>query len=68
MLSVLTTLTPSTKENGCLQMIKGSHKMGRIEHGFTGDQVGPDLEKVNEALKIMPLEYLEMEPGDPSRC
>ncbi|GAB3899549.1 phytanoyl-CoA dioxygenase family protein [Larkinella knui] len=64
MLSVLTSLTPATQENGCLQMIKGSHKMGRVEHGFSGEQVGADLEKVNEALKIMPLEYLEMEPGD----
>lgn len=64
MLSVLTALTPATKENGCLQMIRGSHKMGRVEHGFSGEQVGADMEKVNEALKIMPLDYLEMEPGD----
>ena len=64
MLSVVTALTPATKENGCLQMIRGSHKMGRVEHGFSGEQVGADMEKVNEALKIMPLDYLEMEPGD----
>jgi ectoine hydroxylase-related dioxygenase (phytanoyl-CoA dioxygenase family) len=64
MLSVITALTPATAENGCLQMIRGSHKMGRVEHGFSGEQVGADLEKVNEALKIMPLDYLEMEPGD----
>ena len=38
--------------------------MGRIEHGFSGEQVGADMEKVNEALKIMPLDYLEMELGD----
>jgi len=64
MLSVLTALTPATKENGCLQMIRGSHKLGRVEHGFSGEQVGADMEKVNEALKIMPLDYLEMERGD----
>ena len=64
MLSVLTALTPATKENGCLQMIRGSHKMGRVEHGFSGEQVGADMEKVNEALKIMELDYLEMEAGD----
>jgi ectoine hydroxylase-related dioxygenase (phytanoyl-CoA dioxygenase family) len=64
MLSVLTALTPATKENGCLQMIRGSHKLGRVEHGFSGEQVGADMEKVNEALKIMPLEYLEMDFGD----
>jgi len=64
MLSVLTALTAATKENGCLQMIRGSHKMGRIEHGLSGEQVGAELEKVNEALKLMPLDYLEMEAGD----
>ena len=64
MLSVLTALTPSTKENGCLHMIRGSHKMGRVEHGFAGEQVGADMEKVTEALRIMPLDYLEMEAGD----
>jgi ectoine hydroxylase-related dioxygenase (phytanoyl-CoA dioxygenase family) len=64
MLSIVTALTPATKENGCLQMIRGSHKMGRIEHGFSGEQVGADMEKVNEALKIMPLDFLEMEAGD----
>jgi hypothetical protein len=38
--------------------------MGRVEHGFSGDQVGAEKEKVNEALKIMPLDYLEMAAGD----
>lgn len=64
MLSVITSLTPATRENGCMQMIRGSHKMGRVEHGFSGEQIGADMEKVNEALKIMSLDYLEMEPGD----
>lgn len=69
MLSVLTALTPATPENGCLQIIRGSHKMGRIEHGrfggpIAGEQVGADMEKVNEALRIMPLDFLEMQPGD----
>ncbi|MEX2569598.1 MAG: phytanoyl-CoA dioxygenase family protein [Cyclobacteriaceae bacterium] len=64
MLSVLTALTPSTKENGCLQVIKGSHKMGRIEHSFSGEQVGADLERVNAAKQRMDLVYMEMNPGD----
>ncbi|MBC7826163.1 MAG: phytanoyl-CoA dioxygenase family protein [Chitinophagaceae bacterium] len=64
MLSVLTALTAATKENGCLQMIRGSHKMGRVEHGFSGEQIGADVEKVTESLKVMPLEYLEMDAGD----
>lgn len=64
MLSVLTALTPATRENGCLQVIKGSHKMGRIEHNFAGEQVGADMERVEEAGKQMELVYVEMNPGD----
>ncbi len=64
MLSVLTALTPANKENGCFQVIKGSHKLGRIEHGFTGEQVGANQERVDEILKIMDLVYVEMNPGD----
>lgn len=64
MLSVLTALTPSTKENGCLQVIKGSHLIGRIEHGFSGEQVGANQERVNEALKRLELVFVEMEAGD----
>jgi ectoine hydroxylase-related dioxygenase (phytanoyl-CoA dioxygenase family) len=64
MLSVLTALTSSNKENGCLQVIKGSHKMGRIDHGFAGEQVGADMERIEEARKRMELVYVEMNPGD----
>lgn len=64
MLSVLTAITPATKENGCLQVIRGSHKMGRIEHGVAGGQVGADLERVDEALQRMELVFVEMNAGD----
>jgi ectoine hydroxylase-related dioxygenase (phytanoyl-CoA dioxygenase family) len=64
MLSVMVALTTANKENGCLQVIKGSHKMGRVNHGFTGEQVGADIVMVNNALKTMELVYSELEPGD----
>lgn len=64
MLSVLTALTASTRENGCLQVLKGSHLLGRLEHGVAGGQVGADLERVEVAMKRMELEYVEMNPGD----
>jgi len=64
LMSVMVALTPANKENGCLQVIKGSHKMGRVNHGFAGEQVGADMEMVNHALKTMDLVYSELEPGD----
>ncbi|RZK41794.1 MAG: phytanoyl-CoA dioxygenase family protein [Pedobacter sp.] len=64
MLSVLTALSPSTKENGCLQVLKGSHLVGRIEHGFSGEQVGANQERVDELMKELELVFVEMEAGD----
>jgi len=55
---------PATKENGCLQVIRGSHHLGRIDHTLSGDQAGANLERVNEVLKRLDLVYVEMEPGD----
>jgi ectoine hydroxylase-related dioxygenase (phytanoyl-CoA dioxygenase family) len=64
MASCLIAVDPATKENGCLQVIKGSHHMGRIDHGKTGDQTGADMERVNAALERMELVYMAMDPGD----
>ncbi len=40
MASCLMGIDRATKANGCLQVLKGSHHMGRIEHLKTGDQTG----------------------------
>ena len=64
LISVMIALTPANKENGCLQVIKGSHKMGRVNHGFAGEQVGADMVMVNNALQTMELLYCELDPGD----
>jgi len=62
--SVSIAVDRATKENGCLQVIEGSHHCGRVDHVLTGDQAGADRERVDEVLKRMPLLYVEMEPGD----
>ena len=64
LISIMIALTPANKENGCLQVIKGSHKLGRVNHGFAGEQVGADMVMVNNALKTMELVYCELQPGD----
>jgi len=64
LVSVFIAVDRATKENGCLQVIRGSHKMGRVNHILTGDQAGADMERVNEALKRLELIYCEMDPGD----
>src|SRR5690242_5944977 len=64
MTSVMVAITEANKANGCLQVIKGSHKMGRVEHGFAGEQVGASQHYVDLALKTMELIYVELKPGD----
>ena len=64
MLSCMIALDAATIENGCMQVLKGSNRLGRIEHGFTGDQTGADLERVEEAQKVLELVYAEMKPHE----
>jgi phytanoyl-CoA hydroxylase len=64
MFSLMIAITAATRENGCLQVIGGSHQMGRIEHGFAGEQVGASQHYVDLALRTLPLVYVELRPGD----
>jgi len=62
--SVFIALDPATRENGCLQLLRGSHRMGRVEHGRFGSQTGADPERVEAAMQRMERVYCEMAPGD----
>jgi ectoine hydroxylase-related dioxygenase (phytanoyl-CoA dioxygenase family) len=62
--SVMIALTEANKANGCLQVIRGSHKMGRVNHGFAGEQVGADMVMVDHALNTLEHLYVELQPGD----
>lgn len=62
--SAFIAVDPATKQNGCMQVLKGSHHLGRIDHVLTGDQAGADMERVHEAEKVLELVYVEMDPGD----
>jgi phytanoyl-CoA hydroxylase len=64
MISVMVAITDATRENGCLQVIRGSHKMGRVEHGATGQQNGAAQQYVDLALQRMELVYVELKAGD----
>ncbi|NOY41497.1 MAG: phytanoyl-CoA dioxygenase family protein [Planctomycetes bacterium] len=62
--SVYTAVDKANKENGCLQVLKGSHRMGRVTHVKMGDQTCADLDRVAAAAERLELVYCEMEPGD----
>ena len=58
-------LDSATKENGCLKVLKGSHKVGRIGHGVsdTPEQTA-DMERIAELEKRHESVYITAEPGD----
>lgn len=65
MASVMIALDKSTRENGCLQVLRGSHAMGRINHGeLANGQVGAEARRTEQAVRQMETVYAEMEPGD----
>lgn len=64
MISVMVALTESVKANGCLQVLRGSHKMQRFEHVFIGEQQGADPVFVEQAAEKCDLVYAELQPGD----
>lgn len=65
MASVMVALDRCTRENGCLQVLRGSHHAGRVDHGvMEGEQVGADPRRVNALIARHELVHCEMEPGD----
>ncbi|WP_417381659.1 phytanoyl-CoA dioxygenase family protein [Gimesia sp.] len=61
--SCMIAVDRATVENGCLQVLRGSHLLGRIDHGKVGDQTGADPERVQAALERMELFYCTLEAG-----
>lgn len=63
MVSCMIAVDQASKENGCLQVLKGSHHIGRIDHGKVGEQTGADPERVQVARERLELVYVELTPG-----
>jgi ectoine hydroxylase len=61
--SCMIAVDSATRDNGCLQVLKGSHHLGRLDHGKVGDQTSADMERVNVALQRLELVDCEMQPG-----
>ena len=64
MASCYIAIDPAVPANGCLQVLPGSHHLGRIDHGKVGGQTGVDPERLPAILERFPLKYVEMQPGD----
>lgn len=61
--SCLIAIDQASKANGCLQVLRGSHRLGRIDHQKTGDQTGADPERVAAAVERLELVHVELPAG-----
>ena len=64
MLSVFIAIDPATRENGCIQVIRGSARMGRLDHELVGGQLTADPERVAHAIERLEVVSCEMAAGD----
>jgi ectoine hydroxylase-related dioxygenase (phytanoyl-CoA dioxygenase family) len=63
LISAFAALDAATKENGCLQVLRGSHRLGRLDHGTVGSQTGADPARIGQIENLFERVYVEMEPG-----
>lgn len=63
MLSAFVALDAATRENGCLQVLRGSHQLGRQNHEKIGDQTGVAPARMQQIVNLFERAYVEMTPG-----
>ena len=59
----MVALDPATRANGCLKVVRGSNRLGRLEHQSSGSQLIADPQRVEMALREMEEVYCELAPG-----
>jgi ectoine hydroxylase-related dioxygenase (phytanoyl-CoA dioxygenase family) len=64
LISCMIAVDRADQENGCLQVLRGSHRMGRIDHGSVGGQTGADPERTALATEFFEHVHVTLEPGD----
>lgn len=61
--SVMVALEPATQANGCLRVVKGSNRLGRLEHQGLGSQRIADRKRLQFALDEMEEVHCELDAG-----
>jgi hypothetical protein len=64
MLTCMIAVDPSSRENGCVQLVRGSHLLGRIDHARVGEASGADPERLAEIMKTHDVVDAVLQPGD----
>jgi len=64
MTTCMIAIDAAFRENGCLQLVRGSHRLGRIDHMRLGEASGVDPERLGLILARFETVECVMEPGD----
>src|SRR5207248_630166 len=59
-------IDPAFRENGCLKLVRASHRLGRIDHGRIGEASGVDPERLALILARFEIVDCVMQPATPS--
>ena len=63
MISAMIAVTDADRVNGCLKVLRGSHRCGRIDHGRVGAQTGADPERVRALMERLQVVHCELKKG-----
>lgn len=63
MVSASIAVDPATRTNGCLEVLRGSHRLGRVTHGQFGTQTGIDPTRIKALEPLFERVQCEMKPG-----
>lgn len=63
MMSAFVALDPATRANGCLQVLRGSQLLGRLDHTQVGSQTGAEAARLQRIEELLERVYCEMTPG-----
>ncbi|MCX5661091.1 MAG: phytanoyl-CoA dioxygenase family protein [Planctomycetota bacterium] len=64
MMSVSIALDRNDVDNGCMQVYRGSHKLGRLNHGRIGNQTGCDADRLEQVARHLELLPVRLNEGD----
>ncbi len=64
MASCSIAIDKADRANACLEVVRGSHRLGRLDHVQVADQASIEPERLTEVLKVLDVVYCEMDPGD----
>ena len=63
LISAFVALDPATRENGCLQVLRGSQKMGRLTQSKVAGQTEVEMDRLRQLEPLFERVHCEMSPG-----